>query len=124
MYAIDGAKARFAAAEAELKANIAGHESRIATLRERDANLRAELTTAQAEVAAARTPVEAFRLRVYDRIAARNFPVVVPIHGAKCGGCHLKVSSEVESAARGKTADPVAQLPTCDQCGRIVYWES
>ena len=21
-------------------------------------------------------------------------------------------------------ADPVAQLPTCDQCGRIVYWES
>lgn len=124
MYAIDGAKARFAAAEAELKANIAGHESRIATLRERDANLRAELTTAQAEVAAARTPVEAMRLRVYDRIAARNFPVVVPIHGAKCGGCHLKVSSEVESAARGKTADPAAQLPTCDQCGRIVYWES
>ena len=124
MYAIDGAKARFAAAETELKANIAGHESRIATLRERDANLRAELTTAQAEVAAARTPVEPMRLRVYDRIASRNFPVVVPIHGAKCGGCHLKVSSEVESAARGKTSDPVAQLPTCDQCGRIVYWES
>jgi len=93
MYAIDGAKARFAAAEAELKANIAGHESRIATLRERDANLRAELTTAQSEVAAARTPVEPMRLRVYDRIASRNFPVVVPIHGAKCGGCHLKVSS-------------------------------
>jgi predicted nucleic acid-binding Zn-ribbon protein len=124
MYAIDGAKARFAAAEAVLKANIAGHESRIATLRERETNLRAELTTAQAEVAAARAPVEPVRLRVYDRIAARNYPVVVPIHGAKCGGCHLKVSSEVESAARGKTADPVAQLPTCDQCGRIVYWES
>ncbi len=124
MYAIDGAKARFAAAEALLKADIAGHESRIATLRERDANLRAELTTAQSEVAAARTPVEPMRLRVYDRIAARNFPVVVPIHASKCGGCHLKVSSEVESAARGKTVDPVAQLPTCDQCGRIVYWES
>jgi predicted nucleic acid-binding Zn-ribbon protein len=124
MYAIDGAKARFAAAESVLKANIAGHESRIATLRERDTNLRAELTTAQSEVAAARTPVEPMRLRVYDRIAARNFPVVVPIHAGKCGGCHLKVSSEVESAARGKTVDPVAQLPTCDQCGRIVYWEA
>ena len=124
MYAIDGAKARFAAAEAVLKANIAGHESRLATLRERDANLRAELTTAQAEVAAARTPVEPMRLRVYDRIAARNLPAVVSIHAGKCGGCHLKVSSEVESAARGKTVDPVAQLPTCDQCGRIVYWES
>ena len=124
MYAIDGAKSRFAAAEAELKGNIAGHESRIATLREREASVRAELTSVQAEVAAARGPVEPFRLRLYDRIATRNFPVVVPIHGGKCGGCHLKVSSEVESAARGKTADPVAQLPTCDQCGRIVYWES
>jgi predicted nucleic acid-binding Zn-ribbon protein len=64
------------------------------------------------------------RLRVYDRIAARNMPAVVPIHGGKCGGCHLKVSSEVESAARSKSPDPLAALPTCDQCGRIVYWES
>jgi predicted nucleic acid-binding Zn-ribbon protein len=124
MYAIDGAKARFAAAESELKANIAGHESRIATLREREASVRAELTSVQAEVDAARAPVEPFRLRVYDRIAARNFPVIVAIHAGKCGGCHLKVSSEVESAVRGKSADPAAQLPTCDQCGRIVYWET
>jgi predicted nucleic acid-binding Zn-ribbon protein len=123
MYSIDEAKKKFAAAEAELKANIAGHESRIKTLKEREANLSAELKTAQAEVAAARAPVGDLRLRVYDRIASRNMPVVVPIHGAKCGGCHLKVSSEVESAARGKGIDPNA-LPTCDQCGRIVYWEA
>jgi predicted nucleic acid-binding Zn-ribbon protein len=64
------------------------------------------------------------RLRLYDRIAGRSLPAVVPIRGGKCGGCHLKVSSEVESAARGKTADPNAALPICDQCGRIVYWES
>jgi predicted nucleic acid-binding Zn-ribbon protein len=64
------------------------------------------------------------RLRVYDRIAVRNMPVVVAIHGGKCGGCHLKVSSEVESAARGKGADPLAPLPTCDQCGRVVYWDN
>lgn len=124
MYAIDEAKKKFAAAEAELKANISGHEARIKTLREREANLRLELTAAQAEVASARAPVGDLKLRVYDRIAVRNMPVVVPIHGGKCGGCHLKVSSEVESAARGKNADPTAALPTCDQCGRIVYWES
>ena len=51
-------------------------------------------------------------------------PAVVVISGGKCGGCHLKVSSEVESAARGKTVDPLAPLPTCDQCGRIVYWDN
>ena len=124
MYAIDEAKKKFAAAEAELKANISGHEARIKMLRERDANLRAELKQAQEEVAKARQPVPELKLRVYDRIAARNMPVVVPIHGGKCGGCHLKVSSEVESAARGKGTDPNAALPACDQCGRIVYWES
>ena len=64
------------------------------------------------------------RLRVYDRVAARNMPAVVPIHGVTCGGCHLKVSSEVESAARGKGVDVTMALPTCDQCGRIVYWEA
>jgi predicted nucleic acid-binding Zn-ribbon protein len=124
MYSIDEAKKKFAAAEAELKANISGHETRIKTLRERESSLSAELKTAQAEVAAARAPVGELRLRVYDRIAARNMPVVVAVHAGKCGGCHLKVSSEVESAARGKGVDPLAQLPTCDQCGRIVYWEA
>ncbi|MGH7956012.1 MAG: zinc ribbon domain-containing protein [Opitutaceae bacterium] len=123
MYAIDEAKKKFAAAEAELKTSISGHEARIRILREREANLTEELKSVQAEVAAARAPVGEMRLRVYDRIAARNMPAVVPISSGKCAGCHLKVSSEVESAARGKTVDPLAQLPTCDQCGRVVYWE-
>jgi predicted nucleic acid-binding Zn-ribbon protein len=123
MYAIDEAKKRFVAAEAELKANISGHEGRIRMLREREVNLREELKTALADVAAARTPVGGPELHVYDRIAARHLPAVVPIHGGKCGGCHLKVSSEVESASRGKATGPGTQLPTCDQCGRIVYWD-
>lgn len=124
MYEIDEAKKRLAAAEAEMKANISGHEARIALLREREKTVTAELVGAKDEVEAARTPVEPFRLRVYDRIAARNMPAVVSIHAGKCSGCHLKVSSEVESATRGKVLDPLAQLPTCDQCGRVVYWES
>ncbi len=124
MYAIDEAKKKFAAAEAELKANIAGHETRIAMLREREKSVATELTAVQAETTTARAPIEPVKLRIYDRIATRNLPAVVAIHAGKCGGCHLKVSSEVESAARGKTVDPLAQLPTCDQCGRIVYWEA
>ena len=122
MYASDEARKKFAAAEAELKTNISGDEARIKMLREREAGLAAELKTVQAEVAAARSPVGEPRLRIYDRIAVRNMPAVVAVHGGKCGGCHLKVSSEVESAARGKGSDPTALLPTCDQCGRIVYW--
>ncbi len=122
MYAIDEAKKKFTAAEAVLNQNIAGHEGRIVTLKERAINLTAELKAAQGEVATARAPVEEPVLRLYDRIAAQKQPVCVPIRGAKCGGCHLKVSSEAESASRGKNPD--IKVPTCDQCGRIVYWES
>ncbi len=123
MYAIDEARKRFAAAEAEMKANITGHETRIASLRERETSVGAELKTAMDELAAARAPLAEPARRLYERIAARNMPAVVPIRDAKCGGCHLKVSSEVESAARGKVTGPAAELPTCDQCGRIVYWQ-
>ena len=123
LYAIETAKAKFAAAEAELKNNISGHEGRIRTLKDRDRELSAELTTAKAEVTTARGPLTEPVLRLYDRIAVRQMPVCVPLRGGKCSGCHLKVSSEVESAARGK-ADPSGILPTCDQCGRIVWWES
>ena len=122
MYAIDEAKKKFAAAEAVLKQNIAGHEARIRNLREKEKNTATELETARAEVAAARAPIEEFALRIYDRVALHKQPVCVPIQAAKCGGCHLKVSSEVESASRGK--DPNVKLATCDQCGRIVYWQA
>ena len=122
MYLIDEAKKKFAAAEAVLKQNIAGHEARIRTLREREVNVAAELKAAQGEVVTARTPLDEPTLRIYDRIAAQKQPVCVPLHGGKCGGCHLKVSSEAESASRGKNPD--IKLPVCDQCGRILYWES
>jgi uncharacterized protein len=120
MYAIDGARVRFAEAERILKANISGHEARKAVLSERDASLRAEHTRVAAEVEEARRGVEAPGLRLYDRIAARHMPVCVPLRGGKCGGCHLKVSAEVESASRGKGPSP---YPTCDTCGRILWWD-
>jgi predicted nucleic acid-binding Zn-ribbon protein len=122
MYQIDEAKKRFASAEATLKQNIVGHESRIRTMKERDVSLTEELKGAVAAVAEARTPVAAPALEAYDQAARRRMPAVVAIRGGKCGGCHLKVSSEVESAARGKTAD--TEFAVCDQCSQMVYWES
>jgi len=119
LYAIDGAKERFAQAERELKENIAGHEARIATLEERKTNLEAELATANSAFDAAREPVGVPALRLYDRIAERHLPVCVPSVGGKCGGCHLRVSGEVEGLARKGE-----ELARCDQCGRILYWDT
>jgi predicted nucleic acid-binding Zn-ribbon protein len=118
MFAIDEAKLKFAAAEKVLRDNIAGHESRIAALRERGKNLAAELAGVQGEVARAREPVDMLALRLYDRIAAHTQPVISAVHGAICDGCHLKISGEAESSARKGEV-----LATCDQCGRIIWWE-
>ena len=118
MIAIDEAKKKFAAAEAELKANIKGHEAKIHALREREKNLLGDVEGAQATVAAARAEVPAPQLKIYDRVASKpGHPVCVPVTAARCGGCHLKVSANVEMEAR-----KLEQVTTCDQCGRIVYW--
>jgi uncharacterized protein len=120
MYLIDEAKKRFSAAEAELKTNIAGHEAKIRTLRERETQLQAELKAAQESVATARPEVPEPQLRIYDRIAVKpGHPVCVTVNGGKCGGCHLKVPTHIEVMARTGS-----EIATCDQCGRIAYWQS
>ena len=120
MYAIDDARRRFAAAAAEMQSNITGHEARIRTWHERETVLQAELQSIQEAVASARSPLAESILRLYDRLATKpGLPVVVSVHQGKCGGCHLKISSNVDSESR-KTDKVV----TCDQCGRIAYWEA
>lgn len=120
MFTIDEAKQRFAAAEAELKKNITGHEARIRSLREREGQMQTELKVAQGAVAAARPAVPEPQLRLYDRIATKpGHPVCVTVNGGKCGGCHLKVPTHIEVMARSGS-----EIATCDQCGRIVYWQS
>ena len=120
MYAIDEAKKKFATAEAVLKQNISGYEQRLRDLRDRNGVLRAELGEAEAAFQAARPAATEPALRLYDRVASQRFPACVPTHDGKCGGCHLKISGEIESLIRGKAPE----LATCDQCGRIVWWES
>jgi uncharacterized protein len=120
MLLIDEARKRFAAAEAELKKNITGHEAKIRTLHERGKNLLTDVKAAQETVAAARLEVPAPQLKIYDRIATKpGHPVCVPVTAARCGGCHLKVSANVEMEAR-----KLEEVTTCDQCGRVVYWVS
>ena len=119
MFEIDGAKERFSAAEKQLNDNIADHEGRLADLAEREASLSAELKEAEAAVEAAREPLDTKSIRLFDQIAPRTFPVCVPVDGGKCGGCHLKVSGEAEGVARKGD-----ELGRCDQCGRIIWWES
>ncbi len=119
MYAIDEAKQRFAAAERVLKENISGHEAKIASLRAHEAELRGQHEQALAAVGTARLQVPEPQTRLYDRLAKKpGLPVCVPVQGGRCGGCHMKVSANIEFEAR-----KAENIVTCDQCSRIVYWQ-
>ena len=120
MYAIDEARRKITAAGEELKRNVSGHEARIRLLRERETTLQGELQAAQALVAAAREGIDEAVRRLYDRLVSKpGLPAVVAVREGKCGGCHLKISINVESESR-----KVDKVVTCDQCGRIVNWEA
>ena len=66
-----------------------------------------------------REQVEPKLLARYDSLSTqiKRPPVVVPLENQTCGGCHLRVSNEVESSVRN------FQAITCDQCGRLLYLE-
>ncbi|HEX9782223.1 MAG TPA: C4-type zinc ribbon domain-containing protein [Opitutaceae bacterium] len=119
LYELDTERAKAAEAERTLKAAIVEEESQRARLAEREKQVGAELEAAQAEVDAARSGVRENLLPRYDHLRRYvGLPLVVPLHGGKCGGCHLKVSSGVESEARKGT-----EIVSCDNCSRIVFFE-
>jgi predicted nucleic acid-binding Zn-ribbon protein len=119
MYAIDEARRKSTAAGEELKRNVSGHEARIQVLRERETGLQSELKAVQGLVADAGEGLDEPVRRLYERLASKpGLPVVVAVREGKCDGCHLKISFNVDSETR--KAD---KLVTCDQCGRIVFWE-
>lgn len=119
MYAIDEAKKRFAEAEQALKRNISGHEGKITGLRAHERELQAEHAQAVAAATAARAAVPEPQVRLYDRLAKKpGLPMCVAVQGGRCGGCHMKVSSNIEFEAR-----KAENIVTCDQCGRVVYWQ-
>jgi predicted nucleic acid-binding Zn-ribbon protein len=120
MYSIDEAKRNLAAAGEELRRDVSGHEARIRMLHESEAVLQSELKALLPLVAVVRQEIDETTRRLYDRLATSpGLPVVVAIHDGMCGGCHLKISANVDSEIRRGD-----KLLTCDQCGRIVFWEA
>ncbi|RME69731.1 MAG: hypothetical protein D6781_07975 [Verrucomicrobia bacterium] len=119
LYEVDSVKAEVAEIEKARLAEIAAEEEQLKRIDEREANLKAALEQACREVEEARKPVDPALLRRYDQLAKTiGLPVIVPLSGQKCGGCHLKVSAGVDSEARKGT-----EIVTCDNCTRILFIE-
>ena len=60
-------------------------------------------------------PAEA--LRLYERMAERKFPAIVPVVNGTCGGCYMNLPAYVIYDSK-KQEDPTV---TCNFCGRFVY---
>jgi predicted nucleic acid-binding Zn-ribbon protein len=93
-------------------------DSRLADLAAREKNVQQELAaleTNRGELAAA---VDDSTRHRYERLLKQKGQnVMVGIQHGVCGGCHVQLSRQVVVSCR---AD--AELVTCPNCGRILYY--
>ena len=115
---IDETSEAFQKEKAIIDTRIVEEKSQISLLSEREVNLKASIDEAKADFESARSVADENYLSHYDRVKklSKRPPYVVRIEAHKCGGCHLRVSNEVNGNAA------VAGEPHfCDQCARMVY---
>ena len=71
----------------------------------------------EAELQELRGQIDKQDLRTYDRIHRRFNRVIVPAIGRICTGCFQEVpTSMTRNISEG------GPLPTCESCGRVLYW--
>jgi hypothetical protein len=67
--------------------------------------------------AALRNAIPGPFLAAYDALGRTGRrPVVVPVHGAHCGGCNLRLPPQVDSSIRRRQS-----LCPCPHCRRLLY---
>ena len=120
LYDLDAEREKTATEEKVQGEEITFLENQLVRLTEKDGNLKTELVRARETVEVARKEVPARSHRVYDRLAkVLALPVIVPLRGQKCSGCHLRVSAGVDAEVRGG-----GEMTACDNCTRILYSEA
>ena len=109
-----------AAAEAETSRTQAIIKEQLARLEESSAATSHRLKELEADHAKLAEKVDADALYLYQRLfAKKGDAAVVPLEHEICGGCHMKVPTQVASQVRGDQA-----LTQCPNCGRILYREA
>jgi predicted nucleic acid-binding Zn-ribbon protein len=102
----------FQGAKTQSEEQLAGLKTKEDTLRSRIAEIESE------RVELAKT-VDQNLLFQYNRLfTSKGGDAVVPIEHQVCTGCHMKNTPTV--AHRAKSGREVV---TCEQCGRILYWQ-
>jgi hypothetical protein len=91
----------------------------IGELDQREANLKKELAELQSGRAQLAGAVDDSTRSRYERIfKSKGENVVVGIDHSACGGCHMKLPAQIVTHCRAQQAE----LVTCPNCGRILYF--
>lgn len=91
----------------------------LASLKTKEDTLRSRIAEIESERAELVKMVDQNLLFQYNRLfASKGGDAVVPIEHQVCTGCHMKNTPTV--AHRAKSGREVV---TCEQCGRILYWQ-
>jgi hypothetical protein len=93
-------------------------DEQISKLNAREENLKkelTELTSGRAQLAGA---VDDSTRSRYERLfKSKGENVVVSVEHSACGGCHMKLPAQIVTHCRAQ-----AELVTCPNCGRILYF--
>lgn len=118
MLEIDTTREAFEVEKATIDQRIVEQNKQIVLLQEREEQLKGSVNEAEAAFEEACTAVEENYIENYHRVKklCKRPPYVARIEAHKCGGCHLRVSNEVSSAAHSH-----GEPSYCDQCARMVY---
>ncbi len=93
-------------------------DDQIGVINDREVSLKkdqAELQTGREQLASA---VDEPTRNRYERIfKSKGENVVVGIEHSSCGGCHMRLPAQIVTSCRGE-----AEIVTCSNCGRILYF--
>ena len=96
----------------------AGVDKQLADLATREAKLQREFEGGSAERAGLAEKVDAPTLARYQHLLDRKGDnVVVGVKGGICGGCHMKLPTQTVVTAKAQ-----ADIVTCINCSRILFW--
>jgi predicted nucleic acid-binding Zn-ribbon protein len=93
-------------------------DGQIAELGVREQNLKQQLAELQSNRTALATAVQEDALAKYDRLLKhKGDNIVVGIEHSVCGGCHMKLPTQVIISCQGDS-----EINSCPHCGRIIYY--
>jgi hypothetical protein len=116
----EAAQKEVARATAEAAAAKKLVDDQIGQLNQREENLKKELAELQGGRGNLAAAVDDSTRNRYERLfKSKGENVVVGVEHSACGGCHMKLPAQIVANCRAQ-----AEIVTCQNCGRILYFTS